>query len=226
MKTAKMLFILVAALSFGLSAFAQTLAERPEVVRGVSWKYHFVDTQFPGVPASDYSYTIKVKGVAPDGIIAERVGEDGSIKPTSLDYDLNFVMKDQGYTYKVFPFPLVRGKTWKFEYDSNNGAGTKWKNKVTGEVIGTERVVVLAGTFETTKVVLKRTYWGTDGTSRWSGEVIDTWWYAPAVRNFVKRIVSDSNVAGGAKPTVQELVAYNPATTTLTAESSAEEAQQ
>ena len=225
MKTAlNMLFALVA-MSFGVSASAQTLAERPEVARGMSWKYHFQDSRFPGVPASDYSFTIKVKEVTPEKILAERIGEDGASTSVVFDGDMNFVATAGRDVYRAFPFPLETGKRWSFEFSSRNATGVSLKNEVTGEVIGTEKVVVPAGTFDATKVVLSRKYVGSNGLARWSGTVTETWCYASSVRNFVKKVSVDTNVSGGKAPTVSELVAYNPATTTLTAESPIEDGE-
>lgn len=223
MRVSRMVVALFA-LVFVSFASAQTV-ERPEVRKGMSWKYSFHDTKYPRVPDSNYTYTIRVKAVDGTRVVAERLAEDGTNTPLLFDSDLNFVGKESGpdaYAYLAFQFPLAAGKTWQFKYHASNGQGVVWENTVAATVIGPEKVSVPAGTFDAIKVRLVRDYSGKSSLRSWSGTVTDMWWYAPGVNNFVKRVVTDSNMGGDRAPQIMALEAYNPATATATAEAPSE----
>lgn len=88
--------------------------------------------------------------------------------------------------YVFLAFPLEVGKTWKNEY--------KWKRTDSGttsfsspvKVEGWEEVQVPAGKFKALKVVHSGYYSAQSSGNSWSGSIIETAWYAPEVKRFVK----------------------------------------
>lgn len=83
-------------------------------------------------------------------------------------------------------FPLQVGKKWDASADKmlfSNGKHGKFFLK--GEVLAFEKVTVPAGTFDAYKVALHIDATGTDEDAN-IGNTVETIWYAPAVRRFVK----------------------------------------
>ena len=179
--------------------------ERPAIKVGDSWTYSFDDTRY-SKPAS--SYTETVESVTADKITANWKNHDsGKSGIDVFDRDMGNLIP-QGYRIRAYDFPLNVGKTWAFEYDASSG-DKRWHHKVTGKVIGLEKVTVPAGTFDTTKVELIDYYNGSaNGGWVWSGVVTDTRWYAPAVRNYVERTFVDSG-SSSSSPVIRKLLKYS-----------------
>ena len=195
-----------AVFAYSTIAGAQNMtAERPAIKVGDSWTYSFDDTRYSR-PAS--SFTETVESVTADKITATWTMHDSGKSGTDVfDKDLGN-LSSQGYTYKAYDFPLTVGKTWTFEYDASSG-DKSWHHKVTGKVVGLEKVTVPAGTFDTTKVELIDYYNGSaNGGWVWSGVVTDTRWYASAVRNYVERTFVDSG-SSSPSPVIRKLLKYS-----------------
>src|SRR6185437_17176817 len=71
------------------------------------------------------------------------------------------------------PAPWIVGKEWSCDYNSTGYQGRRYQYHISGKLDGIEKVTVPAGTFEALKITL-------NFGSKW------TYWYAPAVRNYVK----------------------------------------
>jgi hypothetical protein len=85
-----------------------------------------------------------------------------------------------------YVFPFQTGKKWSGEFDKmlfSNGKHGKFFAKA--EVKGLEKVKVPAGEFDAYKIVLTYDATGTDEDAR-TGHTVETVWYAPDVKNFVK----------------------------------------
>jgi hypothetical protein len=92
--------------------------------------------------------------------------------------------------YPAYVFPLDSGKSWSLRVNATNPAtGKRVSVRVDGEVLGTERLTVPAGAFDTIKV-RRRTYAGDWGDSRAETHITEIEWYAPALGRAVR---TDSN---------------------------------
>jgi hypothetical protein len=89
--------------------------------------------------------------------------------------------------YDAYKFPLSVGQTWRTQSNSVDPITKKLLTfKTWGDVVGAEKIRVPAGEFDTLKIV-RRVYpndeeWWRDGT-----RILETEWYAPAVKRIVKR---------------------------------------
>ena len=88
--------------------------------------------------------------------------------------------------YPAYVFPLDTGKSWSERvYATNPATGQRNRVRVDGEVLGTERVTVPAGAYDTIKV-RRRVYTGDFEGSRSETNVIEIDWYAPALGRAVR----------------------------------------
>jgi hypothetical protein len=83
--------------------------------------------------------------------------------------------------YPAYALPLDSGKSWSVRINAVDPAsGRRNSVRVDGEVLGSERITVLAGTFDTIKIA-RRVYAGDwDGFLR-ETNITETDWYAPAL---------------------------------------------
>jgi len=89
--------------------------------------------------------------------------------------------------YPAYAFPLDTGKTWSVRVTGTQTAtGQQVSVRVDGEVVGSERVTVPAGSFDTIKV-RRATYAGDFEFFRRETNIIETLWYAPALGRAVRR---------------------------------------
>ncbi len=86
-------------------------------------------------------------------------------------------------------WPLKTGAKWVHEEDWTSGDGTKGYTKQDVEVTAVEKISVPSGTYSAYKIV----YRGIFKNARGTGEMNDTYWYAPEVKADVKHI----NESGG-----------------------------
>ena len=88
--------------------------------------------------------------------------------------------------YPAYVFPLEPGKSWSVRVPALNPAsGERNSVRVDGEVLGTERIVTPAGSFDTIKV-RRRVYAGDWEAFRFETNIVETDWYAPALGRPVK----------------------------------------
>jgi hypothetical protein len=83
--------------------------------------------------------------------------------------------------YPAYVFPLDSGKSWSVRVNAVDPAsGRRNSVRVDGEVLGSERITVPAGTFDTIKIA-RRVYAGDwDGFLR-ETRITETDWYAPVL---------------------------------------------
>jgi hypothetical protein len=186
--------------------------ERPAFAPGDTWQYDFANKRYakPGC-----HYTLTVERIVSNAVFARVMYPDGCdvsittaypVSPNSLQrFDLNFnhyhFSKE---TYPAFEFPLYVGKKWSrpWEWKLN---GWLYSDQVSAEVEAIEKVNTPAGTFDAYRIRLVREYRGTRvGYQTQSGSLEDTFWYAPEVKNFVRRTYLD----GGWANITRELVSF------------------
>jgi hypothetical protein len=87
--------------------------------------------------------------------------------------------------------------------------GRKVSGKLSGKVLGWEKVTVPAGTFDALKIEVTSVYNGENMRGRWTGNSTDTIWYVPKVKHFVKWLFEDGGGNVNSRTTnLYELVAY------------------
>lgn len=92
--------------------------------------------------------------------------------------------------YPAYLFPLETGKSWSVRIDAVNPAsGRRNSVRVDGEVLGTERISVPAGDFDTIKV-RRLVYAGDWDGFRRETNIIETDWYAPAVGRAIRSVTT------------------------------------
>lgn len=88
--------------------------------------------------------------------------------------------------YPAYDFPLDTGKSWSTRVNATNSVnGKRARVRVDGDVLGTEQIVVPAGSFDTVKI-RRRIYAGDFEGSRSETNIIETEWYAPSLGRAVK----------------------------------------
>jgi hypothetical protein len=185
----------------------------PKIVVGDTWQYQFKNEKY-AKPGCVYSLTVEeIKNANVYARVNYPEGCEVSITTSypvpsnSLQkYDLDFNhFHFSSSPYKAFAFPLEVGKKWvqEFQWKLN---GWTYNDEINGTIEKMEEVTTPAGTFYAFKIVLKRKYQGTKpGNYTQAGVLDDTWWYAPEVKNFVRREYKDSGWAH----IVRELVKYD-----------------
>ena len=88
--------------------------------------------------------------------------------------------------YPAYDFPLDAGKSWSTRVNATIPAsGRKASVRVDGSVLGTERITVPAGVFDTVKIG-RRIYAGDFEGGRSETNIVETEWYAPSLGRAVK----------------------------------------
>ena len=85
-------------------------------------------------------------------------------------------------------WPLYVGKKWKYESEWENNEGTKGKTSQDVEIVSFEELNVLAGKFMAYRIEYKGIVTNSRG---FKGEMSDTWWYSPDIKNYIKHVNND-----------------------------------
>lgn len=100
-----------------------------------------------------------------------------------------------------YDWPFKVGKKWKYKVKWSNNEGTTGQTSQDAEIVSYDEVTVAAGKFMAYKIEYK----GRISNSRgFDGELIDIWWYAPAIKSYIKHTQDD-----GEGLYVNELIKYS-----------------
>jgi hypothetical protein len=163
-------------------ALAQA-AERPDVKVGDQWKFAVHYT----VPGAVPPRTWLVTAVSATGIL---VSEDG--EPVRLTSELNVLEspRERESNPRLLAFPMEVGHRWRYSTDwffkpkSSNGHAV-----VEVVVEARENVTVPAGTYDAFRLTSTQDLSGTSPIgSVYAGQVVRTYWYAPAARAIVRMV--------------------------------------
>lgn len=212
---------LLGALAFAVPAWAQQRAaeriEGPAVKVGDVWMFNKINLRSKEL--EDISVN-SIKAIDAKGIAMESSALDGSgVSKIQRTRDFNLVrIQAESFTqqtlpyYPNFSFPLWVGKTWKSKVDFKDSRDPlkEITAKLTAKVVGWESVTVPAGNFMALKIVMKGEYNGVGQDFSWPlyGEIEDTVWYAPEVRNAVRYEYRDTANGATYNHEAQELVRY------------------
>tara|TARA_R110000772_G_scaffold45966_4_gene105051 strand:- start:231 stop:848 length:618 start_codon:yes stop_codon:yes gene_type:complete len=135
------------------------------------WKYKGVTTE--GVVRSDGEDAREIVSV--DGVLGMVIGTD-TIQVTDI------VKPEESETPK-YDWPLEVGKKWKYEKNWTSQDGTKGTQSQDVEILSFKEETVEAGTFMAYTIQYKGKITNSRG---YSADTEDVWWYAPALKNFIK----------------------------------------
>lgn len=159
------------------SAASQEPSARPEVAVGESWTYQAHDRHF-----DEGAFTIEVSEKTSIGYVLSSkdvTTKTLSLIPSGLTLDLNWLRAaaDGPAANCWFSFPLSAGRSWVCKTPWVNQSGDHGEDSFTFKVVGTEKISVKAGAFDTIKIV---------GEGRWKNNTRGgsdlstiTIWFAP-----------------------------------------------
>jgi hypothetical protein len=189
---------------------AQSQAPNEGVQVGDHWTFDSRD-DITGLPTG--TFTTIVTDISLTEFVARRTTQGkGGFSITIYDHDWN-VIETPDWRYKPkdgygIRQPLVVGKEWRSEYEARSTQGS-FANKETliSRVTAQETVVAPAGTFDAFKIERhRREVSGADPSKSWEWE--DTWWYAPQINFWARRMWLKRDHKRVTERTSQELVAY------------------
>ena len=166
------------------SAVSQAPGAGPELAVGESWTYQAHDRHF-----DEGAFTIEVSEKASNGYVLSSkdvTAKRPSLIPSGLTLDLNWLRAaaDGPAASCWFSFPLSAGKIWACKTPWVNQNGHQGEDSFTFKVVGTEKITVKGGTFDTIKIV---------GEGRWknnstgdSDKATITIWFAPEAHGMAR----------------------------------------
>lgn len=183
--------VTAAALIATSPATSQTISA-PKVAIGDTWTYRIID-QWSGRPKGES--TVTVIGVLDDFVRisseSKSIATNGSstLNPTSetttrANLDWVYLANGKPSTRVNFAWPLSAGKQWSYEYTIPGANAISSTFRMTAEASEWEDVPTTVGKFKALKVVHSGTWETSNGAA--SGKVTWTYWYAPAIKNFVR----------------------------------------
>jgi hypothetical protein len=173
-------------------AGAPATVSAPTIAVGDTWTYRVHDG-YTRLPRPDENLQVKA-------VSGERIEVVGDVPRSAgsliFDREWNWLRRPatnmQNFEYKpaypAFAFPLATGKRWQERVTARDPVdGRTFPVTIQGAVLGWERVKVPAGEFDALKVerVVFFEYW--ELTVRGRSIIRESDWYAPAVKQSVKR---------------------------------------
>ena len=182
-----------AAVPVGISLNSNAAAPAPKLTVGDTWTYRVRDA-YTGLDRGTESFTVdQTTGTQ---VVLSASLPSGEVQTQVYDSQLNWLkrpatnLQEFSYSpaYPAFEFPLIPGKTWTSRITATDPAdGKRYPLRVDGSVVGWERIKVPAGEFDAIKVqrYVYFGYWVP--AERGPSEIIEYEWYAPAVKQSVRR---------------------------------------
>ena len=196
-------FLLLAALSAAVAACApipagtpvqsSASAAMPALAIGDSWTYRVRDG-YTGLARPDQR--LRVTGADPDRVRVAASRSGGPDETQIFDREWNWLSRpatnlpffEYSPAYRALSFPLAVGKTWRARATATDPTdGRRFPVWIQGTVQGWEKIKVPAGEFEALKIrrMVFIDYW--EYTLRGRSEIVEYEWYAPAVKQAVRR---------------------------------------
>lgn len=194
--------------------------EKPSFSPGEEWGYRRIDL-WKNAEIERWQQT--VTRVVGDHVVlewnvvdAEDESRRGSITEEFLDAGTLGFFDTKALQGRHVPllFPLYPGKTWSFTYkfdpEKNNSMFIHQKARVEGW----ETVRVPAGEFRALKVVHTARYNMTDekhywGGYIWSGDIRETYWYAPGAKRVIRMEYSDTGYESAPYDKLRDELVYD-----------------
>lgn len=166
------------------SAASQEPSAPPELTVGERWTYQAHDRHF-----DEGAFTIEVSEKTSNGyVLSSKVvtTKTPSLIPSGLTHDLNWLRAaaDGPAANCWFSFPLSAGKSWACKTPWVSQRGHHGEDSFTFKVVGTEKITVTGGAFDTVKIVGEgRWKNNSTGSSDMSTIII---WFAPEARGIAR----------------------------------------
>jgi len=168
-------------------------AAMPALSIGDSWTYRVRDG-YTGLARPDQR--LRVTGADPDRVRVAASRSGGPDETQIFDREWNWLSRpatnlpffEYSPAYRALSFPLAVGKTWRAKATATDPRdGRRFAVWIQGTVQGWEKVKVPAGEFEALKIrrMVFIDYW--EYTLRGRSEIVEYEWYAPAVKQAVRR---------------------------------------
>ena len=164
----------------------------PEIRVGDTWSYGVRDG-YTGLERTNVRYQVTeigadrvrvaVSGEPGDGIQVYDRGWNWLKRPAT-----NLQTFEYSPAYPALAFPLAPGKRWRAQVTARDPVdGRRFQVWIDGTVLGWERVKVPAGEFDALKIqrIVFLNYW--EYAVRDRSEILEYEWYAPAVKQAVRR---------------------------------------
>jgi hypothetical protein len=171
---------------------APTAASAPEIRVDDTWTYRILD-----------GFTHETQGEVTQRVVEVRESEivtqlrSSKNDKTRLRYftrDWDIIdagdLKYDPY-FPEFKFPLAVGMSWNGKFTSSGNDVNAFSGYLSAKVAALEKTTVPAGTFDAYRIDIELETRGENANSILTESQITTW-YAPAVRRFVRRLVTAS----------------------------------
>jgi len=186
----------------GTPMHSSASAATPAVAAGDSWTYRVRDG-YTGLPRADQRLRVTDAGADRIRVAATR-GDGGADETQVFDREWNWLTRpatnlqsfDYSPAYRALAFPLTVGKTWRARAVATDPVdGRRFPVWIEATVQGWEKVKVPAGEFETLKIkrMVFIEYW--EYTIRGRSEIVEYEWYAPSVKQAVRREGSSQHLS-------------------------------
>ena len=175
---------------------SDAVAAAPSVAVGDTWTYRVRDA-FTGLERGNQGH--RVVDVAGDRIVMVVTREGGGEESWIYDRGWNWLKHpahglqsfDYNPSYRAFDFPLAPGKTWRARLTATDPTnGRRFPVWIDGTVLGWEKIKVPAGEFDALRVERRVFFDYLEHTVRGRSEILEYEWYAPAVKQAVRREAS------------------------------------
>jgi hypothetical protein len=177
-------------------------AATPAVAAGDSWTYRVRDG-YTGLPRANQRLRVVDAGADRIRVAATR-GDGGADETQVFDREWNWLTRpatnlqsfDYSPAYRALAFPLTVGKTWRARAVATDPVdGRRFPVWIEATVQGWEKVKVPAGEFEALKIkrMVFIEYW--EYTIRGRSEIVEYEWYAPSVKQAVRREGSSQHLS-------------------------------
>lgn len=165
-----------------VTAFAQK-AERPDVRVGDQWQF----VEYYATPSRSPNRHWVITSVD-----RERIEGTDNHERLTLTPEMNVLesSRTRSSNPRALSFPLEVGRRWRYESEwFFKPKGSNGKIAAEVEVVGFEKVAVVAGEFDAFRLAATENLSGTSPiNSQYGGQVRETYWYAPAARAIVKSV--------------------------------------
>lgn len=168
--------------------------ERPDVRAGDQWTYQITDryTNLKSTVVVEVATVtdsrIYTRSVRSPLATLELAAAAGVVDVWDRDWN---PMRQGEIEYSPFypsaQFPLESAKSWSGNVAFDTGSGETVRHQLTAQVAGWERITVPAGTFDAVKIAVRGHFQVSSALGGGTGAINDAAWYAPVLRQFVKR---------------------------------------
>lgn len=183
------------------TVMAQDKVDKPTLLSGEHWTYRRIDL-WKNEEVERFREDF-LGGVGDSSTVlwtilsSQNAGRRNSVTYEFLDTStLAFYDPKAEGRHIPLQFPLYPGKTWSFQYAYHPQPSLDLTIRQAAVVEAWENVTVPAGTFRTLKVVHHGEYGASTVGYFWTGDIYETYWYAPDVKRVVKMEYRDTQYGG------------------------------